>query len=176
MCVVAAVLSAILSFAITKALKRAKGTGCVFFIVLTVALSFVLAFVLPKVVIIGNESNEFTHKSRYALFSYKGHHLSFGSIYMDNQTGDDLVVYPVWYGNNETETFDSEGNLIVIDAEPFMKISHEPDYYFYVPSTLYAKKTKKAKCKWAVEKLEVVLERAAAEKEKTKRTFESILP
>jgi len=95
---------------------------------------------------------------------------------MDNQTDDALIVYPVWYGNNETEISDSEANLTVIDANSFSEITHEPDEYFYVPTSIYTKKTKKAECKWIVETLEEVLEREVTEREKTKKLFENILP
>ncbi|MCM1139977.1 MAG: hypothetical protein NC453_15535 [Muribaculum sp.] len=172
----AAILSAILSFVITKFTKRLKGIGCVSFIGLTFVFSFVLAFTLPKVVIIDKESNDFTHKSRYALFSYNGRHVSFCDTYMDNKTADILIVYPVWYGNAETQTRDLDDEPTVIEANSFVEINREPDNYFYIPSSIYTKKTKKAKCKWCVEPLDKVLGREETEKEKTKKLFESILP
>lgn len=166
--IIGAIIAAIASFVITKFSKKlddAKvGVGCFCFLILTVVFSLILSLVLPSVTVITKTGSEYSEETSKAIFTFNNHSVSFCEDYIDNQTADILIIYPAYYGDENT-IVESSDDIQLIEPATFVKCTHTPDHYFYEPSKIYSKKKKKAECQWILESASKIAEKEEAERQ-----------
>lgn len=166
---VGAFLAILSSYAVTRFSKKMDdariGIGCYTSIILTMVFSLALIFVSASVVVVKQNNGEFEYETKMAFFRYESHSVALCGKYIDNQTTERLILYPVYYGEANFSDIGYK-DVQLFQSNTFEELLHTPDHYFYEPSSIYTKKKNKVVCEWILESAAKVFENAETERQR----------
>ncbi len=154
-----AILMTVIYFIVARAVKKNTGTPlrkrwifafCCFGFILWGLMG---GTIIPQVITIDGSDDNYTHTKELHLFSYTDdygvkHPLSVGCSYIENLTDEELIIYPVVYGE-VTSSSPGRKNCEYIKAQSFKKVRHTPGHFFSrAPYHIYMKESEKTKTEW----------------------------